>query len=128
MKMTTQNIKIFILFLTIGKQFSSPMKRNEYEVMLSKIEEKEDYDEEIDDGYSIYESIRDENHDILTKIEKLYTAFKSDEHHHEHLPDIPLLSIVKQEPHTMTIMVKPKEFQTDTLVSGSKCRISRSPI
>jgi len=67
---------------------------SEYEVLLSAIDNEDDI--------SIYESIRDENQDILTKIEKLYTAFKSHEHHHGHLPDIPLLSIVEQESHSMT--------------------------
>ena len=84
---------------------------NEFKVILSTGEE---YDEE--DDISVYETIRDENHDILTKIEKLYTAFRSHEHHHGHLPDLPLLSIVEQEPHSMTIMVKPKEVVPDTMV------------
>ena len=138
-------IKTFILILAIGQQFGSPVDRSDsepgegdagdsqdyaeeedhshlsedhihtkYEVLLSTI--KEEYDE---DEISIYESIRDENQDILTKIEKLYTAFKSHEHHHGHLPDIPLVSIVEQEPHTMTIMLKPKEVKPDTMVSLS---------
>ena len=84
---------------------------NEFKVMLSA---EEEYEKE--DDVSVYETIRDENHDILTKIEKLYTAFKSHEHHHGHLPDLPLLSIVEQEPHSMTIMLKPKEVQPDTMV------------
>ena len=86
---------------------------NEFKVMLSA---EEEYDEEDEDDVSVYETIRDENHDILTKIEKLYTAFKSHEHHHGHLPDLPLLSIVEQEPHSMTIMVKPREVVPDTMV------------
>jgi hypothetical protein len=86
---------------------------NEFKVMLSSDEEYDDKDE---DDNSVYETIRDENQDILTKIEKLYTAFRSDEHHHGHLPDLPLLSIVEQEPHSMTIMLKPREVQPDTMV------------
>jgi len=88
---------------------------SEYKVLLSAIDNEDDI--------SIYESIRDENQDILTKIEKLYTAFKSHEHHHGHLPDIPLLSIVEQEPHSMTIMVKPKEVKPDTMVRLSYERV-----
>ena len=96
------------------------LKNIEYKVLLSTNEEDDYYDEDIDGGYSVYESIRDENLDILTKIEKLYTAFKSHENHSVHIPEIPLLSIVRKEPHKMIIMVKPKEVQSDTLVSVGK--------
>ena len=96
------------------------LKNIEYKALLTSNEEDDYYDEDIDGGYSVYESIRDENHDILTKIEKLYTAFKSHEHYSGHLPDIPLLSIARKEPHKMIIMVKPKEVQPDTLVSVGK--------
>ena len=89
------------------------MGDNEFKVMLSS---DEGYDDEDEDDVSVYETIRDENQDILTKIEKLYTAFRSHEHHHGHLPDLPLLSIVEQEPHSMTIMVKPREVVPDTMV------------
>ena len=82
----------------------------EFKMLLSS-------EEEDDDDVSVYESIRDENQDILTKIEKLYSAFRSHEHHHGHLPDLPLLSIVEQEPHSMTIRVKPREVMPDTMVS-----------
>ena len=87
---------------------------NKFQVMLSRGEE---YDDAEEDDISVYETIRDENQDILTKIEKLYTAFKSHEHHHGHKPDLPLLSIVEQEPHSMTIRLKPKEVMPDTMVS-----------
>jgi hypothetical protein len=89
------------------------LANNEFKVMLSSDEE---YDDEEEDDNSVYETIRDENQDILTKIEKLYTAFRSHEHHHGHLPALPLLSIVEQEPHSMTIMLKPREVQPDTMV------------
>ena len=92
------------------------LANNEFKVMLSTGEEYDDDDGEEDD-ISVYETIRDENQDILTKIEKLYTAFKSHEHHHGHIPDLPLLSIVEQEPHSMTIRLKPKEVMPDTMVS-----------
>ena len=84
---------------------------NEFKVLLAASEE---YDE---DHASIYESIRDENQDILTKIEKLYSAFKSHEHPHGHQPDLPLVSMVEQEPHSMTIRLKPREIMPDTMVS-----------
>jgi len=97
---------------------------NEFEVVLTPGREYvDDSDDDEDDETSIYESIRDEDQDILTKIEKLYAAFKSHEHHHGHLPDLPLLSIVEQEPHSMTIRVKPKEVQPDTMVRLSYERV-----
>jgi len=97
---------------------------NEFEVVLTPGGKYvDDSDDDEDDETSIYESIRDEDQDILTKIEKLYAAFKSHEHHHGHLPDLPLLSIVEQEPHSMTIRVKPKEVQPDTMVRLSYERV-----
>jgi len=90
---------------------------NEFKVLLTASEE---YD---DNNVSIYESIRDENQDILTKIEKLYSAFKSHEHHHGHQPDLPLVSMVEQEPHSMTIRLKPKEIMPDTMVRLSYERV-----
>ena len=78
---------------------------------------EEDYDSEND--VSIYESIRNENVSILTKIERLYNAFKSQtlqhEHHHSH--EFPLLSIVEAEPHSMTIMLKPRQLKPDSMVN-----------
>ena len=78
-------------------------------------EKEEDYDSESD--VSVYESIRDEKEAILTKIERLYNAFKSQAHQHEHLHEFPLVSIVETEPHSMTIMVKPKQLKPDTMVA-----------
>ena len=142
-----QNIQIFFSLLTFGKTFSFTVKRNADfkdidEAVLRVVEQgdsepeqgqlSEDHihvfgdkelkmmlssEEEYNDDVSVYESIRDENQDILTKIEKLYSAFRSHEHHHGHLPDLPLLSIVEQEPHSMTIRVKPREVMPDTMVS-----------
>ena len=65
---------------------------------------------------SIYDLIRDENVAILTKIERLYNAFKSQIHQHENQYQFPLLTIVETDPHSMTIMVKPEEFKPDTMV------------
>ena len=145
--MLFQNIQIFLSLLTFGKTFSFTVKRNADfkdidEAVLRVVELgdsepehgqlSEDHihvfddkefkmllstEEEYNDDVSVYESIRDENQDILTKIEKLYSAFRSHEHHHGHLPDLPLLSIVEQEPHSMTIRVKPREVMPDTMVS-----------
>ena len=95
---------------------------NEFKVLLAASEE---YDE---DNASIYESIRDENQDILTKIEKLYSAFKSHEHHHGHRPDLPLVSMVEQEPHSMTIRLKPREVMPDTMVRVNTINLSRYDI
>ena len=82
---------------------------------LHSDEKEEDYDSESD--VSVYESIRDEKEAILTKIERLYNAFKSQAHQHEHLHEFPLVSIVETEPHSMTIMVKPKQLKPDTMVA-----------
>ena len=94
---------------------------NEIKVLLAAGEEYED-----DDDVSIYDSIRDENRDILTKIEKLYSAFKSHEHHHGHQPDLPLVSMLEQEPHSMTIRLKPREVMPDTMVRVNRIKVSRN--
>jgi hypothetical protein len=83
---------------------------------LAENKNDEDYDSESD--LSIYESIHYENVSILTKIERLYNAFKSQtlQHDRHHWHEFPLLSIVETEPHSMTIMLKPKELKPDTMV------------
>jgi len=148
-----QNIPTLLSLLTFGKTFSFTVKRNADfkdidEAILRMVEHGESElehsqmsgdhihiladkefrmllssEEEDGDDVSVYESIRDENQDILTKIEKLYSAFRSHEHHHGHLPDLPLLSIVEQEPHSMTIRIKPREVMPDTMVRLSYERV-----
>ena len=72
----------------------------------------EDYVEyEDDDEMSVYERLEKEDETILTEIEKLYTAFI-----HDHLNEVPLLSILAQETHSLTIMVQPKHVHPNTMV------------
>ena len=72
----------------------------------------EDYVEyEDDDEMSVYERLEKEDETILTEIEKLYTAFV-----HDHLNEVPLLSILAQKPHSLTIMVQPKHVHPNTMV------------
>ena len=72
----------------------------------------EDYAEcEDDDEMSVYKRLEKEDKTILTEIEKLYTAFV-----HDHLNEVPLLSILAQKPHSLTIMVQPKLVHPNTVV------------
>jgi hypothetical protein len=72
----------------------------------------EDFEEyNNDDEMSVYKSLEKEDETILTEIEKLYTAFV-----HDHMNEVPLLSILAQEPHSLTIMVQPKQVQPDRMV------------
>merc|ERR1711997_1303913 len=72
------------------------------------------YSDESEDDFflSIYDSIRDSSPDILTAVERRYKSHK--QHHHEDLT--PLLSLVTQEPHSMTIMMKPSKMEPESQV------------
>ena len=84
---------------------------------LSSFEDNEE-DYESESEHSIYASIKNENISILTKIERLYNAFKSytADHDRHHPHEIPLLSIVTTEPHTLTVRIKPRKLEPDTMV------------
>ena len=64
-----------------------------------------------DDEMSVYKLLENEDETILTEIEKLYTAFV-----HDHLNEVPLLRILAQKPHSLTIMVQPKHVHPNTMV------------
>ena len=72
------------------------------------------YSEESEDEFymSIYDSIRDSNPEILTAVERRYKSHK--QHHHEDLT--PLLSLVTQEPHSMTIMLVPSKMEPQSQI------------
>ena len=67
-----------------------------------------------DDIMAVYKELETEDASILTAIELLYTTYV-----HDHIHDVPLLTILEQEPHSVTIMVKPKQMQPNTQVSQS---------
>ena len=73
-----------------------------------------EYSEDSEDDFylSVYASIRDSNPEILTAVERRYKSHK--QHHHEDLT--PLLSLVTQEPHSMTIMMKPNKMEPESQV------------
>ena len=73
------------------------------------------YSEESEEDFflSIYDSIRDSSPDILTAVERRYKSHK--QHHHDE--DLsPLLSLVTQEPHSMTIMMKPSKMEPQSKI------------
>ena len=72
------------------------------------------YSEESDDDFylSVYDSIRDSSPEILTAVERRYKSHK--QHHHDELT--PLLSLITKEPHSMTIMMKPKKMEPESQV------------
>ena len=85
---------------------------NEQPSITHENNENEDYAEYGDDDeMSVYKRLEKEDENILTEIEKLYTAFV-----HTHLNEVPLLSILAQEPHSLTIMVQPKLVHPNTMV------------
>ena len=83
---------------------------------------KEIKDDFIPDNIDLLEeeevvSILAEDIELLTKIEILYNAFKSQDHQHKHPHKFPLLSVVETEPHSMTIMVTPELLKPETMVN-----------
>ena len=102
-------------FVYFDKDFTESDKER-VEVNIPNEEENGVKDYYSKNDISIYDLIRDENVAILTKIERLYNAFKSQIHRHENQHQFPLLTIVETDPHSMTIMVKPEEFKPDTMV------------
>ena len=72
-------------------------------------------DVESESDLSIYESIKDEKSSILTKIERLYNAFKSLQVHEDQEHEFPLLTIIGTEEHSITIRLKTKQLQQDTM-------------
>merc|ERR1719233_2725699 len=64
-----------------------------------------------DDNMSVYKELESEDYNILTELEKLYTAYM-----HETSHDTSLLSILDQGAHSMTILVRPRYHHPDTKV------------
>ena len=77
-----------------------------------------DFGYETESHLSIYESIKDEKSSILTKIERLYNAFKSHPVHQDQDHEFPLLTIDSSEPHSVTIKIQTRHLQPDTMVSN----------
>ena len=80
------------------------------------------YDDLLDDDVdyeSVYDAIRDELPEVLTQVERRYKTHI--QHHYEQHPDHPhpLLSLVSQEPHTMTIMMRPMKKEPRIKVNSS---------
>ena len=102
-----------VSFDTQGKDISESVEQ----FILSRFEDDND-DYKSESELSIYESIKNENILILTKIERLYNAFKSytADHDSHHPHEIPLISIVTTEPHSMTVRIKPKKLEPDSMV------------
>ena len=75
-----------------------------------------DFEVETHGDLSIYESIKDEKSSILTKIERLYNAFKSHPVHQDQ--EFPLLTIDSSEPHSVTIKIQTRHLQPDTMVNN----------
>jgi len=63
----------------------------------------------------IYDSIRNEQADILTQIERLYSAYQSHSSQSEG-HEYPLVRLVASNPNSMTLMVSPKVFQPDVMI------------
>jgi len=72
-----------------------------------------DNDDDTIDYESVYDLIRDELPEVLTQVERKYKTHIQ-HHHGEHVHgEHPLLSLVSQEPHTMTIMIKPNKMEPE---------------
>ena len=104
--------KIFVWLCNIVLVTSFPSNYN-----ISELEEQVDYDLYEDEGdvdyyVTVYDSIRDSRPEILTTVERRYKSHK--QHHHEDLT--PLLSLITQEPHSMTIMMKPNKMEPQSKV------------
>ena len=102
-----------ISYYTQGKDISESVEQ----FILSTFEDDND-DYESESELSIYESIKNENILILTKIEKLYNSFKSytADHDRHHPHEIPLTSIVTTEPHSLTVRIKLRRLEPDSMV------------
>jgi len=64
----------------------------------------------------IYESIKNEQADVLTQIERLYSEFQSHSAERARTHEFPLVSLVESSPNSMTVMVSPKKFRPDIMV------------
>ena len=109
---------------SFGKNFDQSFDTEEKDVFdsveqfsLSSFEDNEE-DYESESEHSIYASIKNENISILTKIERLYNAFKSytADHDRHHPHEIPLLRIVTTEPHSLTVRIQPRKLKPDSMV------------
>ena len=63
---------------------------------------------------SVYESIKDENLSLLTKIERLYNVFQSKLGKEQ--TESPLLTISSSAPHSLIIQITPRKLRPDTMV------------
>jgi len=64
----------------------------------------------------IYDSIKNEQAEVLTQIERLYTEFQSRSEERRQAHEFPLVSLVENNPNSMTVMVSPKNFKPDTMI------------
>ena len=108
-----------LLCLLVCPSHSVPVERAGEHLGDSPGDSDTDSDEEYegyanDDIMAVYKELETEDASILTAIELLYTTYV-----HDHIHDVPLLTILEQEPHSVTIMVKPKEMQPNSQVSQS---------
>ena len=69
---------------------------------------------EPDEDMSVYESIKDENLSLLTKIERLYNVFQSKLGKEQ--TESPLLTISSSAPHSLIIQITPRKLRPDTMV------------
>ena len=113
----------------VSESFDSNYEKVRFDTQVKDISESVEqfilstFEDDIDDyesvnELSIYESIKNENISILTKIERLYNAFKSytADHDRHHPHEIPLLSIVSTEPYSLTVRITPRKLEPDTMV------------
>ena len=96
-----------VICLVLGASHALPAARTseEHDIL---------YDDDViddDDDMSVYKELESEDYSILTELEKLYTAYM-----HETTHDTPLLSILDQGAHSMTILVRPRYHHPDTKV------------
>jgi len=64
----------------------------------------------------IYDSIKNEQADVLTQIERLYSEFQSHSAERARTHEFPLVSLVESSPNSMTVMVSPKKFRPDIMI------------
>lgn len=64
----------------------------------------------------IYDSIKNEQVDVLTQIERLYSEFQSHSAEHTRKHEFPLVSLVESNPNSMTVMVSPRHFRPDIMI------------
>jgi len=107
-----QNIFFWLWTLAVVSCYPSNFTVNDTELISSDYSV---YSEDGEDDFyiSVYDSIRDSSPEILTAVERRYKSHK--QHHHDE-DQSPLLSLVTQQPHSMTIMMKPSKMEPESQV------------